>query len=79
MQLDGISCDSSDGTMGCLAVGHGPDSNPYAELWDGSVWSAVGVPNLRDGAVLSGSACASPTSCVAVGYGCRHARRNIEW
>ena len=45
MQLDGISCDSSDGTMGCLAVGHGPDSNPYAELWDGSVWSAVGVPN----------------------------------
>ena len=71
-QLDGISCSSSDASTGCLAVGHilgGADTTtPYAELWDGSVWSAVSIPNLRNGGVLASSECSSPTSCIAVGY-----------
>ena len=67
--LDSVACSSASS---CFAVGHystAADGTTLIELWDGASWSVVASPN-PSGAVsstLSGVACASATSCFAVG------------
>jgi hypothetical protein len=72
VRLDGISCDSSEAGTGCLAVGNtelgAGDTTPYAELWNGSSWSNVSTTSFFVGSFFASAACASPTSCIAVGY-----------
>jgi hypothetical protein len=71
--LDDISCAS---TTSCVAVGYAFDAPNYyfpnrtfALVWRGRTWSLVKTPNPIGTATidLSSLACASTTSCVAVG------------
>ncbi len=72
--LESISCIAADS---CTAVGgyDSPDNvvasgQAFALHWNGSAWAVETVPN-PIGAVwsgLSGVSCATPTSCVAVGF-----------
>lgn len=76
--LTGLSCAS---TTSCMAVGSSSGetvsgtnaTSPFvtlAERWNGTAWQIVATPN-PSGATnsyLTGVACASATSCVAVGY-----------
>ncbi len=68
--LDGITCVSSDQ---CIAVGYyfNPDliRMTLIESWNGSDWTVVRSPNPSGAtySVLNAVACASATSCMAVG------------
>ena len=67
--LFGVSCASP---KSCMAVGYytSPNLNEVtlAERWDGSAWKVVKTPNPNQPvSFLSGVACTSTTSCVAVG------------
>jgi hypothetical protein len=67
----GVSCASP---TACMAVGSYSDragvQAPLAELWDGTSWSIVPMPDPpgSDFSVLGGVSCVSSTFCVAVGY-----------
>jgi hypothetical protein len=68
-ELNGVMCTS---TAGCTAVGDYFNSSnvdqTLVEQWNGSTWATVASPNsgtLRNS--LSGIACASSSSCAAVG------------
>ena len=68
-ELSAVSCIS---TSGCVAVGKYTTSTvtkSLVESWNGSVWSLVASPNPTGASqsVLSGVACASGSSCDAVG------------
>ena len=73
-RLDGLTCTS---TSNCWAVGNytkaGQAERTLAEHWDGSSWKMVLTPNPAGSdapglpIVLGSVACASATSCVAVG------------
>ena len=72
-QLNAISCVSS---TDCMAVGQSLIftstgnlvPSPLAEVWNGSKWTIVPTPKLRNsGASLDGIACTSASSCMAVG------------
>lgn len=72
-ELSAISCTA---TTACTATGSYTASRlgrgkPMAERWNGSEWTlqTVPVPAGAEGSGLSGVACTSPTSCIAVGSG----------
>jgi hypothetical protein len=57
----------------CVAVGsflNASDSQPLAEIWNGSRWSAVKTPSPpgASGSYLNAISCLSKTNCQAVGY-----------
>lgn len=67
--LNGVSCTS---TIACTAVGSYVNAagvrQALVETWDGNAWSIVPSPSPDAGGdTLQGVACASTTSCVAVG------------
>src|SRR6266487_3892850 len=67
--LSGVSCTAPSA---CTAVGNSVtragESQPLAERWDGTRWRIQPTPNPEQGAgVLSGVACMSASSCIAVG------------
>jgi hypothetical protein len=67
--LDGVSCTSA---AACMAVGWQVDPSGefdqlLAEIWGGSTWSTVPVPNAFNGNRFDGVSCASPKMCMAVG------------
>ena len=67
--LDGVSCTSSSF---CLAVGLSMNQDlqfrSFSEVFSGSKWSIVPSPNPGSGDnLLTGVACSSSSSCVAVG------------
>lgn len=72
--LSGIACPSA---TSCFAVGEyftGPSTGKtLVERWNGSGWSVVPSPNVTSGSnsdsELRSVACASTTSCFAVGFG----------
>ena len=62
-----IACPSA---TSCFVVGFGRVANkdtPTIEHWDGTTWSVTANPEIPASAALESIACASPTSCVAVG------------
>jgi hypothetical protein len=74
--LVGVSCYS----WGCLAVGvneSGPVARTLIERWSGSGWHIVPTANPTgvQGSQLDGIACASSSSCVAVGYSWTSSKR----
>ena len=62
-----ISCIGSSFCMvvGTNEIGSGNTDN-FAEIWDGTSWSATPTPSPGDTG-LNGVSCVTPTSCVAVG------------
>jgi hypothetical protein len=64
--LDAVSC---AGMSACVAVG-GQSSGALAEVWNGTAWRIVTVPELNGSTVaqLNGVSCAAANACVAVGY-----------
>ncbi|MGO8875207.1 MAG: hypothetical protein ACLQNG_05500 [Acidimicrobiales bacterium] len=70
--LTSVACTSASS---CMAVGsyeHGGGSLAFADLWNGAHWTVKAVPNPAGArsSALSGVACLSTASCVAVGsYG----------
>jgi hypothetical protein len=67
--LTGVSCVS---TKWCMIVGYdnpgGGDYSSFADLWNGSTWQSVPVPNVApgdDGEYPEAISCTSPTFCVA--------------
>ena len=67
--LNGVSCVSG---KACMAVGRSDRPNgiraTFAERWNGTKWKTTATPNpQRQVSVLNSVACASATSCVAVG------------
>ena len=68
-ELDGVSCASASA---CLAVGAPPwrwaFANSRADFWDGSSWTAVGLPQSGPSPTFFHAvSCPSPTACIAVG------------
>jgi hypothetical protein len=68
-KLLSVACSSASS---CLAVGYGDDTSgverPLAERWGGTAWQIQPTPNPGgSGALLQGVACATSTSCTAVG------------
>ncbi len=69
--LNGVSCRS---TTSCSTVGDYINSSgntvTLAEHWNGSIWAVQATPNPSGSLapVLGGVACASATSCTAVGF-----------
>ena len=69
--VSGVSCPSA---KRCAAIGSagapvaGPANASYAELWNGTAWSVVGVPPRKGlGTDLLGVSCGSAANCAAVG------------
>ena len=68
--LHSVACTTS---RFCLAVGsYSTDGSSnhnraLSEEWDGQGWTVLDTPGSPPNAVLEGVACASPTSCIAVG------------
>src|SRR6266566_533377 len=67
--LSGVSCTAPSA---CTAVGNSVtragESQPLAERWDGTRWRIQPATNPKQGGgVLSGVACMSASSCIAVG------------
>jgi hypothetical protein len=68
--LDSVSCVSMDW---CMAVGVSGSGNPLAELWDGSTWQILAVPDFNGESSsnqdvdLTGVSCVSESYCLAVG------------
>jgi len=63
--MQAVSCPTSGF---CMAVGH--TSQAASESWNGSAWTVLPTPTTA-GAVssrLTGVACVSPVSCIAVGF-----------
>jgi len=69
-QLSAVACAS---TTSCFAVGQfntiAPITKTLVERWDGTRWTVLPSPNVTGApvSVLAGVACATATSCVAVG------------
>lgn len=68
-RLTSVACASASS---CMAVGfyeHDGDNLAFADLWNGARWTAKAVPSPAGArsSDLSGVACLSATSCVAVG------------
>ncbi len=68
-ELDGVSCASASA---CLAVGAPPwrwaSGNSRADFWDGSRWTAVGLPKNRGRVTyFHAVSCPSQATCIAVG------------
>jgi hypothetical protein len=69
--LDGLSCASA---KSCVAVGTwftGPADLGYYEIWNGSIWKGARVLPQPKAMVVSNPlavSCATPASCLAVGY-----------
>lgn len=67
--LDGVTCTPANE---CMAVGGyyqaaTGDEFTLAESFNGSTWAIVPTPNVGSDSELAGVACASATSCIAVG------------
>lgn len=58
----GVSCSSPSA---CVAVA-GDSAESYTEVWDGTSWTTVAIPN-ADLSALNAVSCTSPTACTAVG------------
>ena len=69
-ELESVACSSP---RACVAVGFSgaadrPDSQrPLAERWNGATWTVMHVPGRGTHSALQAVACASATSCTAVG------------
>jgi hypothetical protein len=72
--LTSIAC---SGREFCIAIGSYlaagasyPDDTPFGFVWRGARWSLTALPEPAgaEGALISGLSCATPTSCLAVGY-----------
>jgi hypothetical protein len=69
--LLGVSCSAADA---CTAAGYdvnsGTDTVTLAEAWNGTAWTIQATPNPAGSpdSELQGVSCASPRTCVAVGY-----------
>lgn len=61
---DSLSCTSQ---VSCVAIGG--FSNDHAEYWNGTSWTAQRTAHPRGEGLLDAVACASPSTCVAVGQG----------
>jgi hypothetical protein len=59
-----IACPSAGN---CYAVGTRSYKSTFAEHWNGSSWTITAMPNPGTGGFLEGVACATKTSCFAVG------------
>ncbi len=73
--LTGLSCPAAASwVQSCTAVGDyldaGGNQLPLAEQWNGRLWRLQHLPSPAGATqtFLTGVSCASPTSCVAVGY-----------
>ncbi len=79
--LNGTNC-WGVGTVINETEGTGNPSGTLIEHWDGTAWSIVPSPNPSDanvaGALLQSVSCASPSSCVAVGYASDANGRNLN-
>ena len=71
-RLNDVTCTSA---TNCFAVGgvetifDAENRTTLVERWNGTTWSIVHSPNAFEWDELSGIACASATSCTAVGFG----------
>jgi hypothetical protein len=68
-ELSSVSC-SSKGS--CVAIGYfipldGSIAMPFAEVWDGTVWTVQPTANQAAAATLSAISCTSREACTAVG------------
>ena len=67
-RLYGVSCVSASN---CTAVGYSylwsNKNQALVEVWDGSTWSVVPIPDLNSDPSLNGVSCVSSTNCTAVG------------
>ncbi len=64
--LEAVSCPRANW---CMAVGHVWFQGPIGELWDGTSWSLLRIPERSHPRVedLAALSCVAPTACMAVG------------
>ncbi len=82
-QLLSVSCTSSES---CTAVGYYEESLGFfeglVEHWNGTAWSQQKIakpPTITPGSALTGVACSTSSTCIAVGYYQSGSATNVTW